>query len=318
MGMGRAAMTEAARGVLAMAAACVIWGLSGIFFKAIAAVPPAEVLAHRTLWAAVFFWIVLALQGRTGEIRTTASRQGAWLAVAAAATLIAVNWFVFVSAIQSGHALEASLGYYVFPLVAVALGYLVLGERFDREQGFAIALALIAVALLTLGVGAPPFIALTLALTFGGYGLVKSRLGLGPVISVFFETALLAPLALGFLAGLHLGLWDTPTGRQGAAFGQDAGTTLMLVLSGPLMTGMPLMLLSYAARRIRLATVGLVQYLNPSLQFLVAVLIFGERFTSWHAMAFPMIWIGLALYTRASLRQDKAARNRVISAGTVS
>jgi chloramphenicol-sensitive protein RarD len=311
-------MTEAARGVLAMAAACTIWGLSGLFFKTIAAVPPAEVLAHRTLWASLFFGVVLLLQGRTGEIRAAVARPRTWLAVASAALLVAFNWFVFVYAIQTGHALEASLGYYVFPLVAVALGYLALGERFDRAQAFAIALALAAVALLTIGLGTPPWIALALALSFGGYGLVKNRLGLGPVLGVFLETALLAPLAIVWLAGLHIGLWSDPGGRPGAVFGQDAATSVMLLLSGPLMTGTPLILFSFAARRIRLATLGLVQYLNPSLQFLVAVLVFGEAFTPWHALAFPLIWIGLALYSRASLRQDRATRSRAISAGTVS
>jgi chloramphenicol-sensitive protein RarD len=311
-------MTEAAKGVLAMVAACTIWGLSGLFYRAIAAVPPGEVLAHRTLWSAAFFGVVLLLQHRSAEVRAAAGQPRLWLAVAVAATLIALNWFVFVHAIQSGHALEASLGYYVFPLVAVGLGWLVLGERFDRMQAFAIGLALVAVALLTIGLGAPPWIALTLAVTFGGYGLVKNRLGLGPVLGVFLETALLAPLALGWLAGLHLGAWSDPGGRPGAAFGQDAGTSLLLVLSGPLMTGTPLILFSYAARRIRLATLGLVQYLNPSLQFLVATLVFGEAFTLWHAVAFPLIWAGLALYSRASWRQDRAARSRAISAGTLS
>lgn len=310
-------MTEAARGVLAMAAACTIWGLSGLFFKAIAAVPPAEVLAHRTFWASLFFGIVLVLQGRAGEVRAAMARPRTWLAVASAALLVAFNWFVFVYAIQTGHALEASLGYYIFPLVAIALGYLALGERFDRAQAFAIGLAIAAVALLTIGLGAPPWIALALALSFGGYGLVKNRLGLGPVLGVFLETALLAPLAIVWLAGLHLGLWGDPGGRPGAVFGQDAGASLMLMLSGPLMTGTPLILFSFAARRIRLATLGLVQYLNPSLQFLIAVLIFGEAFTPWHAFAFPLIWTGLALYSRASLRQDRAARSRAISAGTV-
>lgn len=311
-------MTEAAKGVLAMVVACTIWGLSGLFFRAIAAVPPAEVLAHRTIWAAVFFGIVLLVQRRTGEVRAAARRPRLWLAVAAAAALVAVNWFVFVQAIQTGHALEASLGYYTFPLVAIALGYLVLGERFDRAQALAITLALAAVAVLTFGLGTPPWIALALAVSFGGYGLVKNRLGLGPVLSVFLETTLLAPLALLWLAGLHLGYWGNPGGRPGAVFGQDAATSTLLVLSGPLMTGLPLMLFSYAARRIRLATLGLVQYLNPSLQFLVASLIFGEAFTPWHAIAFPMIWAGLVLYSRASWRQDKAARSRAMSAGTVS
>ncbi len=161
-------------------------------------------------------------------------------------------------------------------------------------------------AALTFGLGAPPWIALLLGVTFGGYGLLKNQLGLGPVISVFFETGLLAPLALLWLVGLHSGAWGDPSGRPGAFFGGDLRTTVLLALSGPLMTGGPLILFSYAARRIRLATLGLVQYLNPTLQFAVAVAAFGEAFTAWHAVAFPMIWVALALYSVATWRQDRA------------
>jgi chloramphenicol-sensitive protein RarD len=311
-------VSEAAKGVLAMVVACTIWGLSGIFFRQLAAVPPAEILAHRVVWTVLFFGVVLGLQGRLGEVRAAAARPRNWAVLATTATMIAANWFGFLYAIQAGHALEASLGYYVFPLVAVALGYLILGERFSRLQGAAIGLAAAAVLVLTLGLGAPPWIALLLGTTFGAYGLLKNRLGLGPVVSVFCETALIAPVALIWLGGLHQGVFADPSGRVGAFFGSDPWTTLLLALSGPLMTGGPLILFSYAARRIRLATLGLVQYLNPTLQFGVAVAVFGEAFTAWHAVAFPMIWAGLALYSAESWRQDRAARGRALEAGTIS
>lgn len=311
-------MSEALKGVLAVAAACTIWGLSGLYFKALAHVPPAEVLAHRVLWTVGFVGLALAAQSRLGEVAAAGRRGRNWAALGTTGLLIAANWFGFLLAIQSGRGLEASLGYYVFPLVAVAVGYLALGERFSRLQAAAIGLAVAAVLTLTLGLGAPPWIALLLATTFGAYGLLKNRLGLGPVVSVFLETALLAAPALVWLGGLHAGLWSDPTGRPGAFFGQDRPTTLLLVLSGPLMTAGPLVMFSYAARRIRLATLGLVQYLNPTLQFAVAVTVFGEPFTPWHALAFPMIWAGLALYSRESLRQDKAARKPATSAGASS
>jgi chloramphenicol-sensitive protein RarD len=308
-------MSEPVKGVLAVVLACTIWGLSGLFFRAIAQVPPAEVLAHRVIWSVAFLGAVLVAQGRLGELAEAARRGRNWAVLCTTSLLIAANWFGFVVAIQSGRGLEASLGYYVFPLVAIALGYLVLGERFSRLQAAAIALALAAVAALTLGLGAPPWIALLLATTFGCYGLLKNRLGLGPVISVFFETAILAPLALVWLSGLHGGAWIDPSGRPGGFFlGDDPRTTVLLALSGPLMTGGPLILFSYAARRIRLATLGLVQYLNPTLQFVVAVLAFGETFTIWHAVAFPMIWAGLALYSWQAWRLDRAARRTKTSA----
>jgi chloramphenicol-sensitive protein RarD len=300
-------MSEPLKGVLAMVAACTVWGLSGVFFRGVAAVPPAEVLAHRVVWTVLFVGAVLAAQGRLGELAGAARRGRNWAILAATAVMIAANWFGFVFAIQNGRALEASLGYYVFPLVAVALGFVALGERFSRLQAAAIALAAAAVLILTLGLGAPPWIALMLGTTFGGYGLLKNRLGLGPVVSVCFETALLAPLALVWLVGLHGGLWADPSGRPGAAFGGDWRTTALLALSGPLMTGGPLVLFSYAARRIRLATLGLVQYLNPTLQFTVAVALFAEPFTRWHALAFPTIWLGLALYSAETWRRGRAA-----------
>ncbi len=300
-------MSEAAKGVLAMLAACTIWGLSGIFFKALAGAPPLETLAHRVLWTVAFVFCVLALQGRLGEIAAAARQPHAWAILAASATLIALNWFGFIFAIQSGRALEASLGYYVFPLVAVTLGALALGERFTRMQAAAIGLAASAVALLSLGLGAPPWIALLLGVTFGCYGLAKNRLDLGPVASVLFETALLAPLALFWLAGVHGGALADPSGRPGGLFGSDLWISVLLALSGPLMTGGPLILFSYAAHRIRLATLGLVQYFNPTLQFIVAVVVFAEPFTMWHAVAFPMIWIALALYSAEAWRRSRVA-----------
>ena len=186
--------------------------------------------------------------------------------------------------------------HYVFPLLAVAIGYFALGERFSRVQGLAIGLAATAVLVLAVGLGTPPWTALILASSFAAYGLVKGRVRVGPVVSVFIETLLIAPLALVFLGGAQAGAWTDLNGRQGGFFGHDLGTSLLLVFAGPL-TGLPLMLFSYAARRIAYGTLGLIQYLNPTLQFAIAVLAFGEPFTVWHAIAFPLIWCGLALYS---------------------
>jgi chloramphenicol-sensitive protein RarD len=309
-------MTEAGRGVLAIAVAATIWGLSGIYYKALAAVPPVEVLCHRTLWSVVFLGAVLAVQGRMGEAGRLLLRPRAWAPLAASAAMIATNWLLFIDAVQSGRALEASLGYYIFPLLAVALGFVLLGERFSLRQSLAIAMAALAVLVLTVGLGAAPWVALLLAVTFAAYGLIKNRVPFGPVISVLVETLLLAPLALVWLWGLHTGAWTDLGGRSGGYFGRDLATSAMLAFSGPL-TGTPLILFSFAARRIPYATLGLVQYLNPTLQFLVAVLWFAEPFTRAHAIAFPLIWGGLALYSWGSWRQA-SARSRASSAGTVS
>jgi chloramphenicol-sensitive protein RarD len=300
-------VSEAGKGVLAMVGACTIWGLSGLYYKLLAHVPPLEVLCHRTLWSMVFFGAVLMVQRRAAEVRGVLGRRRVMAVLAVSVLMVSTNWFGFIYAIQAGRALEASLGYYVFPLVAVALGYLVFGERFSRGQAAAIGLAAVAVVVLTAGLGAAPWIALLLAVTFGLYGLIKKQVALGPVISVFLETLWIAPLAGLWLVGLHAGLWADPGGRPGAVFGQDLGTGALLMLSGPL-TGGPLILFSYAARRVSYASLGLVQYLNPTLQFAVAVAVFGEAFTLWHAVAFPLIWAALALYSGETWRRDRAAR----------
>lgn len=299
-------MTEAGRGVAAMIGACSIWGFIAVYYAALAHVPPLEVLAHRVVWSAVFFGLLLGVQGRLGTTAVLLVDARAWRLVALAAVTIGANWFLFIFAVQSGQVLQSSLGYYIFPLVAVGLGFVVLGERFTPLQAAAIALAATAVAILALGLGAAPWISLALAGTFGLYGLAKNRLAVGPVASVFAETALLVPLALVWLFALHAGLAADPGGRAGAVFGGDPGTTLLLVLSGPL-TGLPLVLFSYAARRVAYATLGLIQYLNPTIQFGVAVLLFGEAFTGWHAVAFPLIWAALALYSYETWRRERRA-----------
>lgn len=298
-----------------MAGACVIWGLSSMYYKLLSHVPPEEVLGHRTLWSLVFFGLVLAGQGRLGELGRLIVRPRALAAVALAALMISANWFLFILSIQIGHAVEASLGYYIFPLVAVALGFLFLGERHSAGKWAAVALACVAVGGLTWGLGVAPWISLALAGTFGVYGLIKRGLPAGPVVSVTAEVLLLAPLALVWLWGVHVHGWAGLTGRNLGAFGHDLSDSLMLMVSGPL-TATPMILFSYAAKRVSYATVGLVGYINPTLQFLVATLVFREAFTQWHGLAFALIWAALALYSAESLRQERAARRAASSAGT--
>jgi chloramphenicol-sensitive protein RarD len=288
-----------------MTGACVIWGFSPLFFKALAHVPASEVLAHRTVWALVFFWLLLLAQGRPRAMPQLLRRQP--VVVGLAATLISVNWFVFIHSVQVGRAMEASLGYYIFPLVAVLIGAVVFGERLRVLQWAAVGLAVLAVTVLTVGLGVLPFVALLLATTFGTYGMLKKRLDADPLVSVTAETAVIAPIGLAWLWWLH---------GSDVGFPYDAPTFVLLVLSGPVMTALPLMLFTYATRRVRMATVGLVQYLNPTLQFFCAAVILGEVFTPWHAAAFGLIWAALALYSGQAVVDDRAARRRSISAGT--
>lgn len=292
-------MTDRAAGILAMIGACTIWGLSPLYYKLLSDVPPLEVLAHRGIWSLVFFGGVLAFQGRLAQMAKALRSPRRTLLIALAAAMISINWFLFIFSVQIGHTTEASLGYYIYPLVAVLIGRFGFSERLGAAQWGAVALAAVAVALLTWGLGVAPWISLALAATFGLYGAIKKGLDLGPVVSVACEVLLFLPVALAVLA-FGLG------GAEGA-FRQGAWTAGLLILSGPL-TATPLLLFSMAARRIPMATVGLLQYLNPTLQFLCAVAIFGERFTGWHAAAFGLIWTALALYSASTMRAGRAAR----------
>jgi chloramphenicol-sensitive protein RarD len=289
-------LSDSAKGVLAMVAACTIWGLSPLFYALLSHIPPMEVLAHRTLWSLVIFAGILALQGRLAELPVALSTRRRFLLVALSTAMISVNWFLFIYAVGVGRTVEASLGYYIYPLVAVAIGAVILRESLGALQAVAVALAAGAVLILTVGLGAPPWISLTLATTFGVYGLLKRWVAAGPVVSVTSEVLLFLPLALGYL------IWVA----------SDRGLSLsprdlaLFIASGP-MTAVPLILFSYAAKRVRMATVGLIQYLNPSLQFAVAVLILNEVITTWHMIAFPVIWLALTLYSAATLKGPRRA-----------
>jgi len=294
-------MSEQFKGILAMVLACSIWGLSPMFYKALAEVPPLEILSHRTVWSFIFFLIVLFFQRRVGEFVTLAKSPRAMGIVAVASLMIAINWGLFIYSIQVGRAVESSLGYYIFPLVAVLLGAVFFAERLSAWQWVAVSIAAIAVMTLTYGLGVVPVISLILAITFGFYGVIKKQLTAGPVISVAAEVFILLPLALVWLWGVHFAAWTGPTGRNFAGFGQDAWLSFLLVLAGPI-TGLPLMLFSYASRRVNYSTIGLVQYLNPTLQGLVAVFVLGEVFTGWHIIAFALIWVALAIYSVEAFR----------------
>ncbi|MCR9127726.1 MAG: EamA family transporter RarD [Rhodobacteraceae bacterium] len=300
-------MGEAAKGVISMCLACAIWGLSALFYKQVDHIPAAEVMAHRIVWSLVFFAAVLAAQSRLRAIAGVLGDPRYRVRIALSAALISVNWFLFIFSIQIGRTVEASLGYYIFPLLAVLVGRFVYSEPLDRAQWLGVALAAAAVAVLTLGQGVAPWISLILASTFALYGVLKKTLDMGPVLSVSCEIAVVFPLALALLVWLHV------TGQGG--FGETPGTSAILVFSGPL-TALPLILFSYAARRIAMGSVGVLQYINPTLQFLVAVLVFTEPFGTWHLLAFALIWSAVALYCVSALRRDRSAdRSRAASAG---
>jgi chloramphenicol-sensitive protein RarD len=310
-------VTEAAKGVLAMACACVIWGLSPIFYRLLADVPPLELLSHRTVWSLITFALVLLLQGRFRELGPILTTPRTLTLVALAGAMISVNWFLFILSTQINRVTESSLGYYMFPLVAVLLGMVFFGEKLRPLKAVAVALALIAVTVLTVGLGAAPWISLALAVTFGFYGVIKKLMAAGPVVTVTAEVILLSPVAIIWLAGVHGAGWSVFSDAAPGVFGSAPLETVLLMISGPL-TAVPLMLFSYAARRIALATAGLVHYLNPTLQFACATIVFAEVPTHYHLIAFPIIWTALAIYSYDSWRQEKSARKASTTASTVS
>jgi len=283
-----------------MVAVCAIWGLSPLYYRALAHVPPLEVLCHRAVWSLVLFLGILGLQGRLGALGAALTRPGERLAIAAASLAISGNWYLFILATAIDRVTESSLGYYIFPLVSVALGRIVLGERLSRGQWVAVALAAAAVGLLGWGLGAMPFIALGLAMSMSIYGLMKRFVEAGPMVSVSAEVAWVAPAALAWL------IW-----RGGAD--HDAATWALLLGSGPL-TAIPLMIFAYAAKRITMGTQAFLMYFNPTLQAIVAVAVLSEPFTVWHMAAFPLIWLALALYSAEAVRAERRARRSATSA----
>lgn len=306
-------MSDAAKGLMALVMANVIWGLSTIFYKHFAQVPPLELLSHRAIWSFVFFALVLAVQGRLTEVpRALSDRRQAGIILLAMA-MISINWFLFIYAIQLGRALESSLGYYIFPLVSVVMGVIVFGEPVTRPKVLAFGLAALAVMVLTVGLGAAPVLSICLALSFGTYGVIKKFTSLGPVVSVTAEIAVVLPLALVWLWGVHRHGWTGLSGEALGLFGTDLSDSLLLILSGPLTAG-PLILFSYASRRLSMATVGLTQYLNPTIQLMVAALVFGEALTLWHAAAFVLIWVALSVYSWGLVRQERARQRAASSA----
>lgn len=275
--------------------AYLLWGLMPLYLRLLRDVPATQLLAHRVLWSAMLLLVVAAVLGRLRTIRTAATGR-TLLLLTASALLIAVNWLVYIWAVQSNRVLDASLGYFINPLVNVALGMAVLGERIRPVQGFAVALAAAGVAVMALGGGGGLWISLTLALSFGVYGLIRKTVAIDALGGLLVETLVLAPVAAVVL------LLASAAGE--AAFGSTARTDWLLVLAGAV-TAAPLLLFAAAARRLRYATLGLLQYIGPTIQFGLAVFLFGERLRLTHLVTFGLIWAGCAIYGWDSWRGSR-------------
>ncbi len=294
---------EARTGLLYGLIAYLVWGFFPIYFKAIASVPPLQVVSHRIAWSVFFLALLIGRRRSWSDIREALVERSSLLILVATAILIATNWLVFIIAVEHGQVLQSSLGYFITPFVSVLLGFLFLKERLRRLQVVALLLAAAGVLILTIRLGSFPWTALTLALTFGSYGLLRKVVRADSLTGLTVETILLAPFACGYLIFCA---W-----RGDGAFLTAGIQTSLLLASAGVVTAVPLLLFSAAARRLRLSTIGFLQYITPTLHFLLAVLLYNEAFSPAHLASFLLIWAGLAAYSWDAYRALAVFRQAV-------
>ena len=288
------------KGIIYAAGAYIIWGLLPLYWKALSDVPAGQILAHRIVWSLVFVGIILTFRHNWQWLRGALRRPRVLLTFALSGTLLAVNWFTYIWGVNAGFIVETSLGYFINPLVNVLLGYLVLKERLRPAQWLALGVALAGVLYLTFSYGAIPWIALTLAFSFGIYGLIRKTAPLNSAEGLFLETAVLFLPALGFLLLMQ---------SQGAgSFANGSVSTTLLLAGAGIVTSVPLLLFASGARRITLTSLGLLQYIAPTLQFLIGVLVYGEEFGPARVIGFGLIWLALALYSIESINHRRRSR----------
>ncbi len=276
-------------GVLNATTAFLLWGLFPLYFHAIGEVPPVEILAHRMVWSLLFLCIVLTVRRQWKWLPDVLRKPKVVATFAASALLLSANWFIYIWAVNNGHVIDASLGYFITPLFNVLLGLFVLKERLRGGQWIAIGVAAAGVAWLTWQAGTLPWIALVLAATFGAYGLLRKTAALAALEGLSFETLLLFPLAAGYVA------WLTVHGANTFVNTPSDTTRALLVAAGPI-TAIPLLLFAAGARKIPLSVLGMLQYIAPTIQMILGLVVFHETFTSARLAGFIVIWSALALY----------------------
>ncbi len=295
--------TRAASGILFGGAAFLIWGFSPVYWKVIQAAPAPEIIAHRIIWSFAFLLPLILFQGRWRAFTATFRDQKTLLILLCTSIFVGANWLIYIWAVNNGHILQASLGYYINPLVNVLLGMLFLGERLRRAQGMAVLLAAAGVVYLTVQYGVFPWISLTLAFSFGLYGLIRKVVAVGSLIGLTFETLLLGLPALGYLFYLE--------GTGAGSFLHAGLQTSFFLMGSAMVTALPLLLFTIGARRLTLASLGFLQYLAPTCMFLLGVLVYHEPFSRAQLVTFTLIWTALGIYSADSVRvYRRAARAR--------
>jgi chloramphenicol-sensitive protein RarD len=293
------------KGILAAVVTYALWGVFPIYWKLLQTVPPLEILCHRAVWAFVLVLMLLAVTRQWAWLRRARNSPRTLIAFAGSACLLGLNWFTYIWAVNAGHIVDSSLGYFINPLVSVMLGVLFLGERLRSWQAVAIALAIMGVLFLALAHGVFPWIALVLAGTFGFYGLLRKTASLGSLEGLSLEMALLFLPALAYLAYLE--------SASRASFGH-AGivTSVLLALTGAV-TAFPLLMFTFAARKVTLATMGILQYIAPTLQFLLGVVVYHEPFAETRLIGFAVIWLALFIYSFEGAMEERKRRACALS-----
>jgi chloramphenicol-sensitive protein RarD len=285
------------RGLGAAIGAFVIWGLFPLYLAGLASVSAVEITAHRVVWSCLFVLLWMGARGELGQLREAVARNGVLVRLAGSAALISVNWLAFVWAINNDRVIDISLGYYMNPLLNVLFGVFLLSERLDRPQWTAVAIAAGGVIYLAVATGHVPWVALTVATSFALYGLIRKTVSVEALPGLAIETVLLVPFAIGYLVWVH-------GHGMGALGSSSAGIDFLLVLSG-VVTAIPLFLFAYGARRIPYSTMGLLQFIGPTLQLITGVMVFREPFESARAVGFILIWIALGIYAGHGLWQAR-------------
>ena len=290
-------MNDPRKGVIFALAAFGLWGLAPIYFKAVASVNPTEVLAHRVIWSVVFLFLLISFNQQWKALFTLIKDRKIVIRLLFTAVLISVNWLIFIWAVGANRIIETSLGYYINPLISVVLAMLFLGERLRPLQWMAIGLALLGVINQIVIVGSLPLVALTLAFSFGFYGLLRKKISINPVIGLTVETLLLMPFALVYLVWL--------SNNNTLVFTQQALTIDVLLIAAGLVTSLPLIFFAAATNRLSLTSIGLIQYTAPSITFLLAILIYDEPFGGAQLTTFGCIWVALILFSVEGYRYQK-------------
>jgi len=296
------------RGISAALGAFVLWGVAPIYFKWISHISPLEVISHRIIWSVIFVLTLVVLTQKTAQFVAIFKDRRRLTVFAATTIIIGGNWLVFIWAIANDRILEASLGYYINPLVNILLGMIFLQERLNRWQTVSVLLAVAAVAMLTIQAGYLPWVSLFLAFSFGFYALLRKQTQVDSAVGLAVETSLLFPFALGFLLYITFTPIEAPLAPGTITKGFDHELLSMLLLIGTgIVTAMPLMLFATAARYLKLTTIGIMQYLAPTMHVVIAVYIYNEPFDESRLFAFGLIWIGLIIYSIDGYRNRKRA-----------